>query len=364
MNITESVIIYLFTIILSSYAFHGVGKAKKKLTRNICIFFAIGIPVFIAGVRYSIGVDYFTYINGYEMIKNGMTVRWMGIEKGYVLLNLSLIHLGLKAQSIMFTTAFIMMCFVTKALLNKKKSISVGFGALTFMLLFYQSSFNTVRIMIAVSIFLYNIYNIENRNLKKYLLFTVIAASFHISALITIPLYWLFNSFQINKSLSKRLLVYLGTVIVIIFFNDILSWVLSQINHDAINYYSQYIGNSDKSIDIAIKKAILYIPILIPGIFMYKKCKRQDENFQIYYSLTVIGVLIIVFATFKATYIDRISQYFMIATVMVVSVYMRVLKKKKNYIVYSMIICYLFIYWIYIYFIIKNHGTVPYQWIF
>lgn len=363
MSITITVIIYLMTIIISTTAFYLAGKIRQKVGFIISMFFAIGTPVFIAGVRYSIGTDYFSYIDGFKRISFSQNIRWTDVEFGFAWLNLFLTRLGLGPQSIMFASSLIMFCFISKALLKKRDVISVGLGALTFMLLFYQASFNVIRLMIAISIFLYNITNVENRNLLKYLFFTVLAASFHITAIVTLPIYWLFGFIGIEKSLYKRLLLYMVSGLLIIYFNPILSWILLKLNITSLSYYENYIGNSDQSIGLGIKKIIIYLPLLIPGVFMFQKYKEQDRNFNIYYSLLVIGVIIKGLATFRLTYVDRIGDYFIIAAVMVIPVYIRVLKKNKNYLFITGIFFYLIYFWVYIYFIHQQHGTVPYQWI-
>lgn len=362
MSIKVSVIIYLTTILTSVFAFHIAGISHQKVKRRIAVSFAIAIPVLVAGVRYSIGTDYFAYIEGFELIRYGLDVRW-NMEYGYKWLNILLAYSGLCAQSIMFAASLIMMSFISKALLKKREVISVGMGALTFMLLFYQSSFNIVRMMIAVSIFLYNIINIENRKLLKYLFFTVLAASFHISALVTAPVYWIFWSFRVERNLFRRILLYGGAGLFIIFFNPILEWLLSVTNIQSMSYYSQYIGASNKSVGEVIKQVILYLPLVIPGALMYKKCMKQDKNFYIYYSLVVIGVIMVGLSIFTSTYVDRLAEYFTVAAVMVVPVYMDIFIKENKLFFYVGMIYYLFLFWIYIYFICNNHGTVPFQWI-
>lgn len=360
MSLAATILIYAITIISSSFAFFIAGEGQYKLTTKIAIFFAIGIPVLIAGIRYSIGTDYFSYIHGFEHIKEGLNVRWSGLELGFYYLNLLLAKMGFNAQTIMFACSLITMCFISKALIIKKDVISVGFGALVFMLLFYQSTFNIIRLMLAVSIFLYNISNIENRKLFKFLFFSLLAASFHISALTTIPLFWLL---PLQKNSKKKYLLFIGVCVLMIFFNPILERVLAAIDFTSFDYYKRYIGNSHKSIDIVIKGTILYLPILIPGALMYNRCQEQLKNFYIYYSLTLLGVIVTALGTFQVVYVDRISQYFLIASVIVIPVYVRVFLKNKNYLSFLATILYLILFWVVIYFIVENHGTVPYQWI-
>jgi hypothetical protein len=367
MSITTSAIIYFITIIISSCSFALYNKTRKKVISYVFLVIAVSLPVIIAGVRYATGSDFFSYINGFEKIKLGYSVRWEGLEYGYVLLNAFLARLGFSSQSIMFATSLIILSFTIKALLKRKAVGLVAFGFLTFMLLFYQSSFNVVRLMIAVSIFLYNVSNIEKRNLLKYVVFTFIAAGFHISVLITFPLYWIFNYFKIEESVIRRILLYVGIALLILFFDSILAWILSFISLESVNYYVKYVSSVNKdinnSLSLAVKRFVLYLPLLVPGILFNKNCKEVDSSFSIYYSIFAIGVIIKSLASFQITYVDRIAEYFLIVAVMIIPVYMRVFSKKKNYLFYLGIPVYLFVFWIYTYFIIQNHGTVPYQWI-
>lgn len=66
----------------------------------------------------------------------------------------------------------------------------------------------------------------------------------------------------------------------------------------------------------------------------------------------------------QTTYVDRVAEYLLIASVMLIPTYMKLFSRDKNYLFYLGTIAYLFMYWIYNYFIVLDHGTVPYNWIF
>lgn len=362
MSIIVTFFIYSLTILTSSLAFSFAVKNQPGIIRNFFILIALTIPVLISGFRYAVGTDYISYISGFKYIQLDLDVRWR-LEYGYFLLNKILIMLGLGPQSIMFASSLITITFIIKALLKKHVMFNVGLGLLTFMLLFYLSSFNIIRMMIAVSIFLYNISNIEDRKLLKFIIFSIIAASFHISAIITIPAYWLY-SLSINKRIVKSILLFFGVFLFIIYFDNIINFILSTLSVPSLEYYQSYLGTSNKTHYSAFKKIILYLPLIIPGPFIYKKCEECNKGFRFYYLLLVIGVIITVLATFRIAYVDRLAQYFLITVVMVLPVYIKVFKENRNIVLYCGLISYLFIFFIYIYFILNNHGTVPYQWIF
>jgi hypothetical protein len=231
------------------------------------------------------------------------------------------------------------------------------------MLLFYQSSFNGVRIMLAISIFIYNLTNIENKKLYRFLLLTIVASTFHISVLITLPLYWLFDFLKFNVNLKKTFVVCICVVFVLSFINELFGYLIEILGFEQLIYYSKYIGSSEKSIDITIKKMILFIPILLPGVIFYKKFVKQNCFFSVYYCLVVIGVIIEVFSTFQADFFSRIAIYFEIFIVMIVPIYIKVLNEKRQFLTVFCIVSYLFLFWIYIYIVNNDHGTFPYQWV-
>lgn len=354
MEIIISFFVYSFTTVFSAFTLYNASKLNNLKERNFVALLAIVFPVLIAGLRFSIGTDYFTYILGFERIRAGQVVRW-SVEYGYVFFNRVLGKLGLGSQSIMFGSSLIMMIFVIKSLVRKNQVDNIAFGLITFMLIFYQSSYNVIRLMIATSMFLFNIHNIINRNCLRYLVITIVAASFHVTAFITIPLYWIFNH---KRTVIIKTLIYIGAII--IFFNPILEQILS-ITH--LTYYEKYIGRSNESIMDVLKQVLIYLPLMLPGAFFYKKCEEVDKNFYIYYSFVVIGITLTSFSSFLIEYVSRLAQYFLIASVMLIPIYITTFNKYNYRILNLCILSYLIFYWLLTYFIFGNHGTVPYQWI-
>lgn len=357
----DTYVIYFGAVLLTTYGFYSADNLRSGKKYIVSVLIAIGIPVFVAGFRYSVGSDYFPYINGFNLIKVGGQVRWSNVEVGYVFLNTVLVRMGLPPQSIMFATSLLTMSFITKSLIDKRDEISLGYGALAFMLLFYLSTFNVIRLMIASSIFLYNIINIERRDLFRFVIFTFLAASFHTSALVTFPVYWVFGIKDLENNMVKNITIFAIVGLGIIFFNPILGAIIQVTN---MNYYRQYIGFSGNPISVAFNVLILYSPMVIPGCMLFNKLKDLNNSFHIYYSLTVIGVIIKVLSIFQQSYVDRISIYFLIPSIVLIPLYLKLFKKDNNILYSAAMIIYMIIYFVYTYFIIKDHGTVPYQWIF
>ena len=85
------------------------------------------------------------------------------------------------------------MVFVYLFLKRYEGQISTGLGFFIYLLLFYNTSLNVVRQGIAIPIILYSFKFIDDRKPVSYLLFVLIAGSFHISSIVVLPFYYLFH---------------------------------------------------------------------------------------------------------------------------------------------------------------------------
>ena len=80
---------YLSVFIITSLLVEFSTKLKKKTIldkffRTLISLLALAIPSYVAGIRYNVGTDYFSYIRIFNNIKIGKFGR---IEQGYVFLN-------------------------------------------------------------------------------------------------------------------------------------------------------------------------------------------------------------------------------------------------------------------------------------
>src|SRR5690606_15245298 len=100
-------------------------------------------------------------------------------------------------------------------------------GMLIYMLFFYQSSLNLIRIMLAASISFYNIKNIEERKLVPFLLLSLVAISFHTTAIVVVPFYFLFNYLIVRRQKFTRLSLYIIIFYLMLNYQQILAPILS-----------------------------------------------------------------------------------------------------------------------------------------
>ncbi|MEG2869205.1 MAG: EpsG family protein, partial [Terrisporobacter sp.] len=244
-SIFQTYVIYGIVILLTVFFAKTSVKSNYKIVRKLSVFLTILIPSIVAGLRYYVGTDYETYYNLYIIINSGEKTR---IEYGFELLNKALYLIGLNEQSIFFASSLIIMFFIYKALYRYRETLDIGLGMGIFMLLYYFSSFNVIRLMIAVSICFYNVENIKEKNFLKFLIYNLIAISFHNTAITQLPMYFVYNYIVSKKNIITQLCVYCLIIICMINFNETFEFILSFIGKEKGVYYSSYIGISQNSI--------------------------------------------------------------------------------------------------------------------
>jgi hypothetical protein len=83
-----------------------------------------------------------------------------------------------------------------------------------------------------------------------------------------------------------------------------------------------------------------------------------------YFSLTMIGTVVVVVSIFLQNYVYRIAEYFLVFNVFVIPTYYKIFKMKRSYLGVMFLFLVLVLYWIYWYFFNGAHGTYHYKWIF
>ncbi|SIS82861.1 EpsG family protein [Salimicrobium salexigens] len=353
-----SFLLYLIIIILTSVLAEVSVRVKEKILRYIIVFITLLIPSFFAGIRYDVGTDYFAYVNIFSNLEAGGSSR---TEFGYQFLNILVANLGGNASFLLFVVSFITILFIYLSLYRAKDSISIGLGMLVFMLMFYHLSLNAVRQVLAIAILLYSFDFIIQRKFGKFLIITLIASSIHLSSLIVLPFYYIYNLVG-KKNRFFRLIVYIGTSLLIINYGVILEYTLSIFT--SFSYYSQYLPDENQG-DLGIGLILVNAPFVVPGIIFYKRFVKYDSRFKFYFFFLLIGVIIQFVAYLGAGLFDRISDLFFITVVLIVPYYYKCLKKNEfEYSLSIIIVLFVVFIWFYSYIYLGNNETIPFRSIF
>lgn len=318
---------------------------------------AIALPSAVSGLRWGIGSDYFQYLNAFVLIRDGGIPRFSA-EFGFVALNAMLAAAGFGPRSILVASSLITMSFVAAALMSKRDVFPLGFGALAFMLLFYQSSFNTIRMMLAVSIVLYNFTNIEKRRPGRFAVFGILAASFHLSAWLMLPLYILLNHGPGRWGVLGRSGLYLTAIVASLNADSLIAGFVAV---TGLSYYEGFSSALGTEIEFPLWRVLLFVPLIVPGVLGYRECIEVDRRYPDYFSILVIGVIVTLLAYRDLSFVDRVSQYFLATSVLVVPVYVQAFSRARNYFAVYLFTLYLAAFWVIYYIYLNSHETLPYR---
>src|SRR5690554_4683046 len=232
-----------FTVALITAVFSEISvKSSNKIIRRVCVLFVIALPSLLFAFRYGIGTDYFAYVSNFQKLQTiGIHAVRFKFEWVYILINLIVGKLNGSIEMVFLITSIIMMSFIYYAARHYAKYLSVGAAIFSYMMLYYQMSFNIVRQSVAMAICLYCIKYIHDRKFLKFSFFVLIASGFHISALLLFPFYFFYKILGEKNKKWTRVLFYMIALIGVINIGSLLMPILCSI--PGLSYYLFYLDN-------------------------------------------------------------------------------------------------------------------------
>jgi len=181
------ILYFVFTII------YTVQYLLKDKDREFCIYIVLFIIWFVGAFRYNIGVDYISYETRYDII-NTYSIPSLSIigsdgEPTFVLTSIILNYLGFGPQMLFVVYHTIIIAFLY---LGIKKYSTNNFIAILALLLYvaypveggFFWDMNGMRQAAACSIFFWGSHFLQQKDIKKFILVSVVAVLFHYSAII------------------------------------------------------------------------------------------------------------------------------------------------------------------------------------
>jgi hypothetical protein len=294
---------YLFFILLFSGSIFS-----KKYTKDFIFIIFIFIGSIYSGSRLYIGGDYGAYREIYLL--NFDLFRY--IELGYLLLNWIIFSFGFSYEAYLIIVNLITNTLLFIAL--RKLSPSYVISIMVYLGMYYlQHQFNWIRQGMASVIVLNALIYFKN-NPKKYIILTIMASFFHIIAVLTVFLPFIF------KSIKYKYYIPIVLVVAVIFkFNTIINTVLDFVAVMSDNfligklrYY--LIENTDYAHTLnifsfsSLKRFTLLLFIVIFAERLSKKFKFFHE-ISLFYFISMIVYYILQFNEVVAARASQIFQF-------------------------------------------------------
>ena len=316
MSNTLSLFFYIIMFLLSSFFLYL--NPKNKIIKKIFNFFGVIIPIFIAGMRYDVGSDFGVYKEMYYYSDNMMST-----EFGMILI-INIAKLFNNCQIMFIIFGILTTLFTYKALKYNNKKFNLAFTFCLYLFLYFTTSFNIMRQMLAVSIVFYAYKFLICRDFKRFVFWIFIASFFHTTALLCIPVYFIFTKSEknLNKMNYTKILSIIFLIIIIINFNNLIK-IITQIGiFSKYDIYSNYVESSNRTV-------ILNIIFLLIFFILKKEMVNYDEKNNVFILLYFIGT-ILDFSGFISPYIKRISLYFSISSLYLLSSLPMIFKNNKQ----------------------------------
>lgn len=364
MSTIQTYLLYYFIIVFTSVIVGMSEKMRGSRYRNygkFIFWIALSIPVIVSGFRYGIGVDYFNYERIYYRITSSnnlideiINTRY---EPGWILLNYFVKYIFDDVKYVFIVSSLLIWLFHFKAIYHYKNSISVGIAIFILLSTLYNPSFNIIRQSLAASILLLTIKPILDKSFWKFIVITLLAACFHYTSLVFLPAYWIVNSKKENVALVKKVISIIITILLILFANQMLSFITSFEMFSAYNHYQMQYD------DLGFGMVILRLPVIVIILLNLGKLRSQSNPMYLLSILYFIGIILKFFG-YLADYVGRIATYYEMIQILILAAIVKVQRNKYEKLLYAFLIIIYFIGMYTLEIIIENgHKTIPYNWV-
>lgn len=296
----KATLIVVAVLIVLLYIYRTGKKKSPKI--QFCDLFAMATLIFLASVRLNVGSDYQRYhdlarmyatsIDSVTDLLSANTLRAYNYQIGFPVISILADKLFDNEYAVFFIVACII--YIPTICFFRKHSSDTYIAILAYLLLgFWGSSMNILKQAIAMMMLLYVFEALQERRTLKAVLLSLVAVSFHTSAIIAIIAILFFN---LLKPTKKTLAICLIGGVLLRFIYVLL---LSVLSHFSIfgKYINRYIvGSQIVGVDrtfmiygIFIQTAILGL-ILFLAISNIDALRKVQPDIDSYISVTMIGI--------------------------------------------------------------------------
>lgn len=335
--------INLATVFTLSFLSRFSAKYPKKTNEFVPIspnkmlaFGATVTLVLVSGLRQNIGDTYF-YRHAYQI--NNFTWDHIkdGSDIGFLFLQMILKNISNDPQILILTTALITNFLIVLVLYKYSRLFEISLYVYITSGLFLVSM-NGVRQFLAAAIIFAATKYILDGSWKKFFLVVIIASTFHQSALVFVPIYFLVRSKAWTKTTFSLLLI---AVILVIGYNQFTELLFTVIGDSQYGHYQNFAEGGANKLRIAVYGAPLIIAYL-----GREKLRLLFPKSDYIVNLSLLNVVFMIIAS-QSWIFARFTIYFGLYHLILVAWVIKLFREKDQKLIYfALLICY-FIYFYY-----------------
>lgn len=326
----------------------GLSERRKRMGYSLAFAVLAFLPMFLVNAFMSyVGNDYQNYYSYYQKIVSGGE---QDVEFTYKLICRMVDSLGIGFQGV-----YVVYCLISYILLIlciKKYSANYAVSYVLFFLNAYFAylGLNQIRQFVSVMLIFYAFEYVENKKLLRYVIFVLLAASFHVTAIVMLPFYWILN---VKWKLSVYCVAALVLAPVNLFYSEVMTWIYQNFmpRYLNTNYATRELGWNIRYV------AVMVITLLITLIYE----KKSEKDTTIFRNCMMISNLMVLFSSWLPEYQRFVFYFFVPSIVYIPQLVERDENRIRRICVYALIAAVYLWYFLGVY---KGMGIVPYKSIF
>lgn len=374
--------LFLFlTISLVSFVVFGLLKQCNTRIRSIVlgnhmiqyeripivgiIFSALPLAFLLGARTIEVGTDTaYTYYPYYYLGYCKKNVEYNGIEYGFYYLFKIAYRLTHSFNGCLFIIGLVTVSLYLYAIYKLSNRNNYWLYYFLFISMFYMYSFNIARQAIAMAILLVGIWHLSYDNWRKYILFVVIATLFHTSAIISI----LVLAFYFTKNLGKKgqIIIIVGILCSVVLSSQIFTFLLKLgIFGKFASNYSLNVTMGYAGIFQTFKSLAIDVPLFCIIFYYNKKLDWDSVHIGFMMIITMIGLW---FCVAMNDVIMRLTYYFELGYFIVLPLicesdytYDLTTQEENDKIVRIVLLLYFVARFVLCYFIWGYDGIIPYS---
>ncbi|MGH0429627.1 EpsG family protein [Bacillus hominis] len=311
------------------------GLVMLKPSR-LLILMATTSLVLVSGLRNNIGDTYF-YMHAFAVTDFNWEYIQSSKDVGFSILQMILKVYTNDPQVLIFITALITNILIVAVLYKYSRMIELSLYVYIASGM-YLVSMNGVRQYLTAAIIFTATKYILDGNWKKYFLVVLFASTFHQSALVLIPIYFLVR----RKAWSTITFILLFiAVLIVIGFNQFAEVFFATIGDTQYGHYKDFQEGGANILRVAVEAT----PLILAFIGRHKLRELFPKSDYIV-NMALLGLVFMIISTQNWIF-ARFSIYFGLYQLILISWVIKVfIEKDQKLIYYAVILCY-FIYFVY-----------------
>ena len=318
-------IIYIFLLLFT--------LKEVFLTKNSKLVFVLFTVFFIlfVGLRKDVGNDYSTYLENYLLINSGL--EGSATEYLYVLTNLIF-----SFDVFIFFISLFSFYYLHKAIAYFNKDYPITSYFIYFGIFLITYNIHILRQGISIAMVFYGYKYLYEKKRIEFILFVILAFTFHKSALIVLPFTFLIN---INLTVKRQIILLVIATVVYLLSNVFVDlFYIIAANTPILSSYLAFYRREEFTATGITLGMLMDMVIMIALLLKFKNLEGKDLFM---YRLFFISVILSLLLSFMPAGI-RLNYYFRTSLIFILPLLFRLYNLKKITIASLVFITYYYLY--------------------